>query len=139
VIIFRDSRSATNAIRAWTRLHPHEVSLHHTRLPNSVGTGLSDDTNLANKDGMRDTISAVMNAARVKAERDEELEEASGGIPDGALPIPALRRRRGDTSTLGERPVLIGGGARLTQPDVRASVGSPPRQSWDLGGTMPFF
>jgi hypothetical protein len=80
-----------------------------------------------------------MRVVRVKAERDEELEEASGGIPNGALPAPALKRRRGNTSTLGGRPVLIGGGARLTQPDVRAPVGSPPRQSWDLGGTVPFF
>jgi hypothetical protein len=139
VIVFRDSRPATDAIRAWTRLHPHGVSLHHTRLPDSVGTGLSDDTNLANEDETRDAIFAVMRAARVKAERDEELEEASGGISDGALPTPALKRRRGNTSTLGGRPVLIGGGARLTQPDVRATVGSPPCQTWDLGGTVPFF
>jgi hypothetical protein len=89
----RIQRQQTDAIRAWTRLHLHGVSLHHTRLPNSIGTGLSEDTNLANEDGMRDTIPAVMRAARVKAERDEELEEASGGIPDGALPTPALRRR----------------------------------------------
>jgi hypothetical protein len=109
VIVFSDSRPATEAIRAWTRLHLHGVSLHHTRLPDSVGTGLSDDTNLANEDGTQDTIPAVMRAARVKAERDEELEEASGGIPDGALPIPPLKRRRGNTSTLGGRPVLIGG------------------------------
>jgi hypothetical protein len=80
-----------------------------------------------------------MRAARVKAEWDEELEEASGGIPDGALPIPPLKRRQGNTFTLGGRPVLIGGGARLTQPDVKAPVGSPPCQSWDLGGTVPFF
>jgi hypothetical protein len=139
VIVFRDSRPATDAIRAWTRLRPHGVSLHHTRLPDSVGTGLSDDTNLANEDGTEDTILAVMRAARVKAEQDEELEEASGGIPDGALPTPALKRRRGNTSTLGGRLVLIWRGARLTQPDVRAPVGSPPRQSWDLGGTVPFF
>jgi hypothetical protein len=138
VIVFRDSRPATDAIRAWTRLHPHGVSLHHMRLPDSVGTGLSDDTNLANEDGTGDTISAVMRAARVKAERDEELEEASGGIPNGALPTPALKRRRGNTSTLEGRLVLIGGGACLSQPDVRAPVGSLPRQSWDLGGTVPF-
>jgi hypothetical protein len=115
-----------DAIRAWTRLHPRGVSLHHTRLPDSVDTGLLDNTNLANEDGTRDTIPAVMRAATVKAERDEELEEASGGIRNGALPIPPLKRRQGDTSTLGGRPVLIGGGARLTQPDVRAPVGSPP-------------
>jgi hypothetical protein len=139
VIVFRDSRPATDAIRAWTRLHPHGVSLHHTRLLDSVGTGLSDDTNLANEGGTGDTIPAVMCAAKVKAERDEELEEASGGIPDGALPTPALKRRQGNTSTLGGRPLFIGGGARLTQPDVRAPVGSPPRQSRDLGGTVPFF
>jgi hypothetical protein len=84
----------------------------HRRLPDSVGTGLSDDTNLANEDGTRDTIPAVMRAVRVKAERDEELKEASGGIPDGALPTPALKRRRGNTSTLRGRPILIGGGAR---------------------------
>jgi hypothetical protein len=135
VIIFRDSRPATDAIR----LQPNGVSLHHTRLPDSVGTGLSDDTNLANEDETRYTIPEVMRAVRVKAERDKELEEASGGIPDGALPTSALKRRRGNTSTLGGCPVLIWGGARLTQPDVRAPVGNPPCQSWNLGGTVPFF
>jgi hypothetical protein len=139
VIVFRDTRPATGAIRAWTRLHPHGVSLHHTRLPDSASTDLTDDTNLANEDGTRDTVPAVIRAARVKAERDEELEEASGGIHDGALPTLALKRRRGDTSMPGGRPVLIGGGAHLTQPDVRAPAGSPPRQSEDLGGTVPFF
>jgi hypothetical protein len=97
---------------------------------------LTDDTNLANEDGTRHTVPAVICAARVKAERDEE---ASGGIHDGALPTPALKRRRGDTSMPGGRQVLIGGGAHLTQPDVRAPAGSPPRQSEDLGGTVPFF
>jgi hypothetical protein len=135
MIVFRDSRPATDAIRARTRLHPHGVSLHHMRLPDSVGTGLSDDTNLANEDGTRDTIPAVMRVARVKAERNKELKEASGGIPNGALPIPPFKKRRGNTSTLEGRPALIGEGARLTQPDVRAPVG----QSWDLGGTVPFF
>jgi hypothetical protein len=84
----------------------------------------------------RDAVPAVICAARVKAERDEE---ASVGIHDGTLPAPALKRRRGDTSMPGGRQVLIGGGAHLTQPDVRAPVGSPPRQSLDLGGTVPFF
>jgi hypothetical protein len=139
VIMFKDTRPATGAIRAWTHLHPHEVSLHHTRLPDSARMDLTDDTNLANEDGTRDTVPAVIRAARVKAERDKELEEASGGIHDGALPTPALKRRRGDTSMPGGRQVLIGGGAHLTQPDVRAPAESPPRQSEDLGGTVPFF
>jgi hypothetical protein len=96
---------------------------------------LTDDTNLANEDGTRDTVPAVIRAARVKAERDEE---ASGGIRGGALPTPAPKRMRGDTSMLGGRRVLIGVGADLTQPDVRTPQGSPPRQSEDLGGTVPF-
>jgi hypothetical protein len=52
---------------------------------------LTDDTNLENEDGTRDTVPAVIRAARVKAERDEE---ASGGIHNGALPTPALKRMR---------------------------------------------
>jgi hypothetical protein len=136
VIVFRDTRPATGAIRAWTHLHPHGINLHHTRLPDGAGLDLTDDTNLANEDGTRDTVPAVIRAARVKAERDEE---ASGGIHDGALPTPALKRRRGDNSMPGGRQVLIGGGAHLTQPDVRAPAGSPPCQSEDLGGTVPFF
>jgi hypothetical protein len=136
VIVFRDTRPATGAICAWTHLHPHGINLHHTRLPDGAGMDLTDDTNLANKDGTRDTVPAVICAARVKAERDEE---ASRGIHDGALPTPALKRRRGDTFMPGGRQVLIGGGADLTQPDVRTPAGSPPRQSEDLGGTVPFF
>jgi hypothetical protein len=135
VIVFRDTRPATGAIRAWTHLHPHGINLHHTRLPDGAGMDLTDDTNLANENGTRDTVPAVIRAARFKAERDEE---ASGGIHVDALPTPALKRRRGDTSMPGGRQVLIGGGAHLTQPDVRASAGSPPRQSLDLGGTVPF-
>jgi hypothetical protein len=46
-------QTGDGAIRAWTRLHPHRVSLHHTRLPDSAGMDLTDDTNLANKDGTR--------------------------------------------------------------------------------------
>jgi hypothetical protein len=136
VIVFRDIRPATDAIRAWTHLHPHGVNLHHTRLPDGAGMDLTDDTNLANEDGTRDTVPAVIRAARIKAERDEE---ASGGIRGGALPTPAPKRMQGHTSMQRGYRVLIGGGAALTQPDVRTPQGRPPRQSEDLGGTVPFF
>jgi hypothetical protein len=76
------------------QLAPHEAARRGRH-------GLTDDTNLANEDGTRDTVPAVICAARVKAERDEE---ASGGIHDGALPTPAFKRRRGDTSMPGGRP-----------------------------------
>jgi hypothetical protein len=111
VIVFRDTRPATGAIRAWTHLHPHGINLHHTRLPGGAGMDLTDDTNLANEDGTQGSVLAVIRTARVKAERDEE---ASGGIHDGALPTPALKRRRGDTSIPRGRQVLIGGGPHLT-------------------------
>jgi hypothetical protein len=100
VIVFRDTKPATGALRAWTHLHPHGINLHHMRLPDGAGMDLIDDTNLANEDGTRDTVPAVIHAARVKAEQDEE---ASGRIHDGALPTPALKRRRGDTSMPGGR------------------------------------
>jgi hypothetical protein len=47
VIVFRDTRPATDAIRAWTHLHPHGINLHHTRLLDGAGMDLTDDTNLA--------------------------------------------------------------------------------------------
>jgi hypothetical protein len=131
VIVFRDTRPATGAIRAWTHLHPHGINLHHTRLPDGARMDLIDDTNLANEDGTRDTVPAVIRAAKVKAERDKE---ASGGIHDGALPTPALKRRRGDTSMPGGRQVLIGGGAHLTQPYLRAERGVrlASQRTWEV-------
>jgi hypothetical protein len=136
VIVFRDTRPATDATRVWTHLLSHGVNLHHTRLPDGARMDFTDDTNLANEDGTRDTVFEVIRAAGFKVERDEE---ASGGICGGALPTPAPTRMRGDTSMPGGRRVLIGGGAALTQPDARTPQGSPPRQSEDLGGTVPFF
>jgi hypothetical protein len=114
VIIFRDSIPATDAIRVWTRLHPHGVSLHHTRLPDSVGTGLSDDPNLANEDKSRDTIPAVMCVAWVKAERDESSRRPAVASPTAPCPFhhsrggkATLPRWEDARSSLGEGPASL--------------------------------
>jgi hypothetical protein len=136
VIVFRDTRPATGAVRAWNHLHPHGISLHHTRLPDAGRADLIDDTNLANKDGTRDTVHAVIRDAQVRAEQNEEASN-SDGTHDDALPTPASKRMRVGAPMRGERQVNSGGGADFTQPNVRAPQGSPPRQLQDLGGTVP--
>jgi hypothetical protein len=137
VIVFRDTRPATGAIRAWNHLHSHKISLHHTRLPDAGRADLIDDTNLANaEDGTRDTVHAVIRAGQVWAEQDEEAND-SDGTHDDALPTPASKRMRVGAPMQGERRVHSGGGADFTQPNVGAPQRSPSRQLQDLGGTVP--
>jgi hypothetical protein len=138
-----DTLPRKHLIRAWSQKYPQGISIVHTEKPSNgtPGTQAANPSTPRQPDvnGPQVVVPLLIPDIICAAMGQEEHGGVPSGGTQGVSPFgPELTRMSVATSTLGGRRVLSGDGAGREQPDARATLGSPPRRSLNLGGRVRF-